>query len=50
MLKNKSGETIINLIIKLNGKTFPFIFLNPMMCCENEIRVENHLLAVCANK
>jgi hypothetical protein len=19
------------------------------MCCENEIRVENHLLAVCAN-
>jgi hypothetical protein len=27
---NKSGEAIRSLIINLNGKTIPFIFLNPM--------------------
>jgi hypothetical protein len=46
---NKSGEAIISLIINLNGKIFPFIFLTLWMCCENELRVENHFLAICAN-
>jgi hypothetical protein len=27
-----------------------YLFIPTRMCCENKFRVENHLIAVCANK